>query len=68
MTAPTKKYGPPKTIKIDSAPLVASPEPSGNVIEVELLHVLGDQLYVCPPKGSPLYVHKRWLRDDNYKP
>jgi hypothetical protein len=58
-----------KTVWIDSAPLIASPEPTGNLRECEIIEAgcnpLDDSpLYLCPinPPGSPMYVSKSWIR------
>lgn len=52
------------TVFIDSAPLIASPEATGNLRECELLHRIGGQMYLAPmnPPGSPLYVADGWRR------
>lgn len=57
-----------KTIWIDSAPLIASPVPTGIVVEVEHLEKFdtkGDagKLYIWPPGGSPLYIAPGWVRE-----
>ncbi len=56
----------PRFVWIDSAPLIASPQPTGRVVRFEVL--LPDRyrddprMYGCTEQGSPLYVSKGWIR------
>lgn len=55
-----------KTVWIDSAPLIASPQPTTTLRECELMHHSGDgRMYLAPmnPRSSPLYVSNVWLRE-----
>jgi len=47
---------------IDTAPMIASPCPTGRVIEVTVHHENGNTIYCCSEHGSYLYVNKSWIR------
>jgi hypothetical protein len=50
---------------IDTAPLVASPTPTGKSARCEVVHGCSEndpQVYVHTEGGSMLYVFKKWIR------
>ena len=51
-------------VTIDSAPLVASREPTGKFSKGEVLHLTDDgkRMYFAPYGSSPLYVDVSWIR------
>jgi hypothetical protein len=51
-------------VKIDIAPLIASPEPSGTLHEGEVLEDESNgRCYFAPVRGSPLYISTHWIRE-----
>lgn len=53
-------------IWIDTAPLIASPMPTGKTTMCEVIQGCSEddpQVYVCSQGGSILYVFKRWIRE-----
>ena len=53
-----------KKVWVDTAPLVGSSQPTGELVEVYILHesARDRQLYVRPPMGTPLYISRAWVR------
>jgi hypothetical protein len=47
---------------IDTAPLLASPQPTGTLRAGEVLEVHGGMMYFAPDGGSPLWVSLGWVR------
>lgn len=52
---PGKKY------VINTAPLIASFQPTDSTFIGEVHHVNGDKAYVDPPNGSMLYISAHWF-------
>lgn len=51
---------------IDTAPLIASRQPTGHTVMCEVLQDSpkeAQQVYLLPDGGSPLYVFKTWLTE-----
>jgi hypothetical protein len=52
-------------VTIDMAPLVASPEATGEEHSGEILDLnsLSERIYFAPDGGSPLWVNMKWIID-----
>lgn len=51
-------------VKIDIAPLIASPQPTGTLREGEVLFdEFNGRCYFAPYRESPLYISTHWIRE-----
>lgn len=51
-----------RTVWIDTAPLIASPEATGRIVKVMVHHETDETIYCASEHGSYLYVRKSWIR------